>query len=72
MILTDNNCRRMDGIMTAQEFKGVVWDNHNMQILTSIIFGISVMNPSMIVSLFVTEDNELDWNSQESGKVRIA
>jgi hypothetical protein len=62
----------MDDIITAPEFKGIVWDNHNMQILTSIIFGISIMNPSMIVSLFVTEDNELDWNGQVNGKVRIA
>lgn len=62
----------MDDIMKSPEFKGIVWDNHNMQILTSIIFGISIMNPSMIVSLFVTEDNELDWNSQANDRVRIA
>ena len=72
MILTNRNCRRMDDVMKASEFKGIIWDNHNMQILTSIIFGISIMNPSMIVSLFVTEDNELDWNSQANDKVRIA
>lgn len=72
MILTYGNCKGMDGIMKAPEFKGIVWDNHNMQILSGIVFGIIVMDHSMIVSLFVTEDNELDWNSQGSGKVRIA
>lgn len=72
MILTYGNCKRMDDILSAPEFKGIIWDNHNMQILSSIMFGIVVMNHSMIVSLFVTEDNQLDWNSQVSGKVRIA
>lgn len=72
MILTYKNCKRMDDIMKAPEFNGIVWDNHNIQILTSIVFGISVINPSMIVSLFVTEDNELDWNSQVCDRVRIA
>ena len=62
----------MDSIMKAPEFKGIVWDNHNVQIISGIVFGIVVMNPSMVVSLFVTEDNELDWNGQVSRKVRIA
>ena len=72
MILTYKNCKGTDNIMKAPEFKGIVWDNHNMQILSSVMFGIVVMDHSMIVSLFVTEDNQLDWNSQVSGKVRIA
>lgn len=62
----------MDSIMKAPEFKGIVWDNHNVQIISGIVFGIIVMDHSMVVSLFVTEDNELDWNSQVSRKVRIA
>lgn len=62
----------MDSIMKAPEFKGIIWDNHNVQIISGIVFGIIVMDHSMVVSLFVTEDNELDWNSQASGKVRIA
>lgn len=72
MILTYGNCQRLDDIMSAPEFKGIVWDNHNMQIIASIVFGIVVMNHSMVVSLFVTEDNELDWNSQVNDRVRIA
>lgn len=72
MILTYKNCKGMDSIMKAPEFKGIIWDNHNVQIISGIVFGIIVMDHSMVVSLFVTEDNELDWNSQVSGKVRIA
>lgn len=72
MILTNRNCKGMDDIMKAPEFKSIVWDNHNIQIISGIVFGIVVMNPSMVVSLFVTDDNELDWNSQVSGRVRIA
>ena len=72
MILNYKNCKGMDSIMKSPEFKGIVWDNHNVQIISGIVFGIIVMDPSMIVSLFVTEDNQLDWNSQVSGKVRIA
>lgn len=72
MILTYKNCKGMDSIMKAPEFKGIVWDNHNMQIISGIVFGIIVMDHSMVISLFVTEDNELDWNSQVSRKVRIA
>lgn len=62
----------MDSIMKAPEFKGIVWDNHNVQIISGIVFGLIVMDHSVVVSLFVTEDNELDWNSQVSRKVRIA
>lgn len=72
MILTYGNCKSLDVVIKAPEFKSIVWDNHNMQILSSVMFGIVVMDHSMIVSLFVTEDNQLDWNSQGSGKVRIA
>lgn len=72
MILTYKNCKGMDSIMKAPEFKGIVWDNHNVQIISGIVFGLIVMDHSVVVSLFVTEDNELDWNSQVSRKVRIA